>query len=74
MPKGKIKQVDWAVEGADVKVTRAVYRDGALLYANEFNTHYMPWRDIFQYGPGTKIPKKYRENTTGGLTQPSVVQ
>ncbi len=56
---GVIKQVDWAVEGADVSVTRTVMRDGQVLYQDVFNTHYMPWRDIFQYGPGTNLkPKK----------------
>ena len=62
LPKGEIKQVDWAVEGADVKVTRAVYRGDVMLFADEFSTHYMPWRDIYQYGPGTKIPKKFLPN------------
>ena len=28
LPEGKIKQVDWAVDGADVTVTRTVTRDG----------------------------------------------
>lgn len=63
LPKGEIKQVDWEVEGADVKVTRAVYRDGVLIFGDEFSTHYMPWRDIYQYGPGTKIPKKYLQDS-----------
>ena len=54
--------MDWAVEGADVKVTRAVYRGDVMLFADEFSTHYMPWRDIYQYGPGTKIPKKFLPN------------
>jgi vancomycin resistance protein YoaR len=70
LAKGEIKQVDWAVEGADVKVTRAVYRDGALMFSDEFVTHYMPWRDIFQYGPGTKIPKKYRDTNNGSSELP----
>jgi hypothetical protein len=55
---GEIKQVDWAVEGADVSVTRTVSRDGQVLFQDVFSTHYMPWRDIYQYGPGTELKKK----------------
>jgi vancomycin resistance protein YoaR len=56
----EIKQVDWAAEGADVTVTRLVSRDGQILYNDTFITHYLPWGDVFQYGPGTKLPKKFR--------------
>jgi vancomycin resistance protein YoaR len=72
LAKGEIKQVDWAAEGADVEVTRFVYRDDVLMFSDEFTTHYMPWRDIYQYGPGTKIPKKYRTN--GALDLPEIFQ
>lgn len=54
LSKGEIKQVDWAVEGADVTVTRTVYRNGEVLYEDVFTTHYMPWRAVCEYGPGTK--------------------
>jgi len=57
LAKGEIKQVDWEAEGADVTVTRIVRRNGDVLYEDTFNTHYMPWRAVYQYGPGTKIPK-----------------
>jgi hypothetical protein len=56
LAEGEIKQVDWAADGADVTVTRTVYRDGQVLFSDSFVTHYMPWQDVFQYGPGTKIP------------------
>jgi vancomycin resistance protein YoaR len=56
LPKGTIKQVDWAVQGADVEVTRDVMRDGAVLYHDRFLTHYQAWRDIYEYGPGTELP------------------
>jgi vancomycin resistance protein YoaR len=59
LSKGEIKQVDWAVEGADVSVTRTVWRDGNVLHDDIFNTHYMPWRAVCEYGPGTKgMPPK----------------
>jgi vancomycin resistance protein YoaR len=54
LAKGEVRQVDWAVEGADITVTRTVTRDGKVIHQDTFNTHYVPWRDIFQYGPGTK--------------------
>jgi vancomycin resistance protein YoaR len=55
---GEIKQVDWAAEGADVSVTRTVRREGEVLYNSTFTTNYMPWRAVYQYGPGTDIPEQ----------------
>jgi len=54
--KGEINQIDWGVDGADVTVTRTVYRDGQVYIEDAFHTHYLPWRDVYEYGPGTKIP------------------
>jgi vancomycin resistance protein YoaR len=56
LAQGEIKQVDWAVEGADVTITRQVYRDGVLIHDDTFNTHYVPWQAKYQYGPGTEVP------------------
>jgi len=54
LAKGTVKQVDWAVKGADVTVTRSVSRDGKTIIEDTFSTHYMPWKAVYQYGPGTK--------------------
>ncbi len=54
--QGKIKQVDWKVEGADVTVNRTVTLNGSVLYQDRFFTRYEPWGDVFEYGPGTEIP------------------
>lgn len=54
---GEIKQVDWAADGADVTVTRVVRRGGEVLFSDTFVTHYQPWRDVYQYGPGTDIDR-----------------
>jgi vancomycin resistance protein YoaR len=54
LPKGEINQVDWAVEGADVTVTRVVYRNGEAHIEDAFHTHYVPWRAVYEYGPGTE--------------------
>ena len=56
LEQGKIKQVDWAAEGADITVSRTVSRDGSVLSQDTFTTHYLPWRAVYQYGPGTEIP------------------
>jgi len=56
LAKDEIKQVDWAVDGADVSVTRTVTRDGVVIHGDTFDTHYMPWQAKYQYGPGTEIP------------------
>ncbi|HSF83859.1 MAG TPA: VanW family protein, partial [Anaerolineales bacterium] len=54
LAKGTVKQVDWAVKGADVTITRTVSRNGDTILEDNYTTHYMPWRDVYQYGPGTK--------------------
>lgn len=56
LAKGVIKQVDWEAEGADITVERTVTRDGQVLYQDTLVTHYLPWRAVYQYGPGTEIP------------------
>jgi len=57
LARGEIRQVDWEAAGADVTVYRTVYRNGEVYLRDEFVTHYMPWRAVYEYGPGTKIPK-----------------
>jgi vancomycin resistance protein YoaR len=54
--QGKIVQVDWAAEGADISVSRTVTREGSVLSQDTFTTHYLPWRAVYQYGPGTEVP------------------
>jgi len=60
--KGEIRQVDWEADGADVTVFRTVMRDGQVYLEDTFATHYLPWRAVYEYGPGTKIPKDRRNN------------
>jgi hypothetical protein len=58
LDEGEIEQIDWAVEGADVTVERTVYNlFGDLLRQDTFVSHYIPWQNIFQYGPGTELPE-----------------
>jgi vancomycin resistance protein YoaR len=62
LAQGEINQVDWAVEGADVSVDRTVMRDGKVYFTDQYNTHYLPWRAVFEYGPGTRLPKEARSS------------
>ena len=61
LDKGEIKQVDWAAEGADVTVFRTVTRGDQVYLQDTFSTHYLPWRAVYEYGPGTKIPRDKRD-------------
>ncbi len=56
--KNEMKQVDWAANGADVTVTRTVWKNGAVLFQDQIVTHYEPWRAVCQYGPNSRDPEK----------------
>jgi len=56
LDEGDIEQVDYQADGMDVVVTRTVTRDGLVLHDDVIKTHYLPWRAIFEYGPGTELP------------------
>lgn len=49
----EVRQVDWEAAGADVTVTRIVYKNGQIYLQDQFITHYLPWRAVYEYGPGT---------------------
>ncbi len=56
LEEGEIEQVDFEVDGTDVLVTRTVTRDEQVLHKDTIKTHYLPWRAIYEYGPGTDLP------------------
>ena len=58
LPSGTIRQVDWAADGADVTVNRTVYRNEAVYLQDTIYTHYQPWGDVYEYGPGTELPSE----------------
>ena len=59
LPQGTIEQVDYAADGADISVTRTVYRNDLVHFSDAFYTHFQPWQAIFEYGPGTEgIPEQ----------------
>lgn len=49
---GQVKQVDYAVDGVDVRVNRTVIRNGVILYQDTFFSQYIPWQAIYQVAPG----------------------
>jgi vancomycin resistance protein YoaR len=57
LAKNKFKQIDYSADGADIDVTRTVYKDGQVYFQDTYQTHYVPWQAVYEYGPGTKIPK-----------------
>jgi len=52
LPAGERKQVDYAVDGADVTVKRTVMRDGLVVSEDVVFTRYLPWQAIFRVGTG----------------------
>jgi hypothetical protein len=42
--------------GLDVIVFRTVTRNGETLHEDRIKTHYLPWRAIYEFGPGTDLP------------------
>ena len=66
LSQGTIKQVDWAAEGADVTVNRTVNRGGTVYLQDSIYTHYQPWQDVYEYGPGTEIPNPDNPNPPEG--------
>lgn len=66
LPSGTIKQVDWQADGADVTVTRTVYRNDSVYLQDSIYTHYEAWQDVYEYGPGTELPTDDGEDPPEG--------
>ena len=64
---GEMKQVDWSADGANVTVTRIVWRGGQVLYNDTISTHYTAWQAVCEYGPGTVNPESLAQEL--GLCQ-----
>ncbi len=54
LAEGEIKKVDYEADGAYIRVDRQVYRNGEILFSDNFVTQYRPWQAVYEYGPGTK--------------------
>lgn len=50
LPKGVVKQIEWATWGANVEFSRTVEREGKVLYQDLFKTNYSPWANAYLVG------------------------
>lgn len=50
LPKGQIKQIDFAAPGAKVYFTRTVKKKGKVILSDTFNSNYRPWQAVFLRG------------------------
>jgi vancomycin resistance protein YoaR len=50
LPRGVVKQVDWAHDGFDVSIVRVISVDGKQVGREVFASHAQPWRAIFLVG------------------------
>lgn len=50
LPKGTVKQVDWAATGANVSFKRIVRKDGQELINETFRSNYRPWQAVYLVG------------------------
>ncbi len=52
LPKETVKQVDWAVDGLDVTVTRTVKEGEQVIHQDKIFSHYNPWQAVYRVGTG----------------------
>lgn len=50
LPKGTIKQTDFAAWGANVSFTRSVTKNGKVYISDKFISNYQPWQAIYLRG------------------------
>lgn len=50
LPKGQVKQVDFAAAGAKASFTRTVTKNGKVVISETFNSNYRPWQAVFLRG------------------------
>ncbi|HEX6976899.1 MAG TPA: VanW family protein [Patescibacteria group bacterium] len=52
LPKGVVKQIDFAASGANVYFNYKVEKDGQVIYEKTFYSNYQPWQAKFLVGTG----------------------
>lgn len=52
LPVGTTKQVDWAIDGMDVTITRTVKMEDDILHQDRIYSQYRPWRAVYKVGAG----------------------
>ncbi len=50
LPKGTVKQVDFAAAGAKTTFTRTVTKNGKVIISDTFNSNYRPWQAVYLRG------------------------
>lgn len=55
--EGRVRQVEYAVDGATITVRRTVTRDGQTLINERIVSRYQPWQAVYQFGPGFTPPE-----------------
>jgi len=50
LPKGVVKQVEWAVDGVDVEVRRIVKEGDRVVHRDVFFSRYKPWNAVYLVG------------------------
>jgi len=55
--EGKVRQVEYAVDGATITVRRTVTRAGQTLINERIVSKYQPWQAVYQFGPGFTPPE-----------------
>ena len=58
---GELEKVDYAAEGAEITVTRTVYKGDSVYFSDSFYTKFQPWQEVWEYGPGTELPEQEDE-------------
>jgi vancomycin resistance protein YoaR len=50
LPKGQVKQVDFAAAGAHVSFSRTVSKNGKVILSDTFISNYRPWQAVYMRG------------------------
>lgn len=50
LPKGQVKQIDFAAAGAKVYFTRTVTKNGKVVISDKFSSNYRPWQAVYLRG------------------------
>ena len=50
LPKGTVKQVDWAAAGANVSFKRKVTKGGVTYIDETIRSNFRPWQAVFLVG------------------------
>lgn len=50
LPKGEVKQIDFAAGGMNVYFTRTVKKNGKVVLSDKFTSNYRPWKAVYLRG------------------------